>query len=418
MFELYRILASSLIAIVSLLFACVLFAWDSDALAFTVCGASAIFVVISTYLHWRRIVLPMQQILEMVNQNAEQFNIQTQEGKPIEPDFLVPWLADTLKAVAERSHKLFDDYHHDHGLVERATEELRSVQCYSDHLVSIGDQHPFSPDAVRSAFAQGESAADYATQTFEKIYISIDGLGQRFQAVLDDSGELKEKATSSVEKVQQTHSMITALAKQAEEISDVTQSIADIANMTQLLALNASIEAARAGESGRGFAVVADEVKKLAQQTDEATHRISEISQNILQASASSAQSMAEIDTSISTVSHSVCNVVDEIQCQWDDVQVLVGQMGQTAGTVSGLKGILQSSLAELESHFCMLDGIYQFARESVYSINRLSEVLEVPLKLNAGVEANPTEQNQSIDNTHGEFDLDNSTKQRLANVN
>ena len=184
-------------------------------------------------------------------------------------------------------------------------------------------------NVARGSADQSEAAASIASAV-EQMSTSIahvaDSAGEA-RKISAESGERAESGKQFMERtaadmegiagtVGEASQSISAMGESSQRITGIVQVIKDIADQTNLLALNAAIEAARAGEQGRGFAVVADEVRKLAERTSAATSEIGEMI-SLVQAKASSAVgAMDRIVTQVGTgvsQAHEASKVMDEI---------------------------------------------------------------------------------------------------------
>ncbi|ETD22470.1 hypothetical protein HMPREF2086_01781 [Helicobacter macacae MIT 99-5501] len=152
----------------------------------------------------------------------------------------------------------------------------------------------------------------------------------------DITTKINTQVQESMEKERDNATKIEHLAKEAQNIQAVLSMITDIAEQTNLLALNAAIEAARAGEHGRGFAVVADEVRKLAERTQRSVNETSVIIKSIL-------QSVDEINTQMEESLESMQELVNGSQDMQGNINTLEEAINDTLE-----KSLESSSMANL----------------------------------------------------------------------
>ena len=188
------------------------------------------------------------------------------------------------------------------------------------------------------------TSAEIANNCIRTVEIS----NRAAQTALDGSGVV-DNAVQSIRriavKVQQSAKTVASLGTRSEQIGNIVGTIEDIADQTNLLALNAAIEAARAGEQGRGFAVVADEVRALAERTTKATREIGEMIKAIQKETQSAVDAMdegvQEVERGTEDASRSgqaleeIINQVGDLTSQINQIATAAEQQTATTNEIS-----------------------------------------------------------------------------------
>ncbi len=250
-----------------------------------------------------------------------------------------------FKIIAEKLAKGANSQTEQSQRIATAAEEMS--QTITDIAKNADVAAETSEEAMKTAY-NGKEIADGAVNTINSVY------------------------TSTVELAQ----MVQKLNNRASEIGNIVTVIKDIADQTNLLALNAAIEAARAGEQGRGFAVVADEVRKLADRTIKATGEISEKIGVIQQESIETNHTM----TSASEKVTKATKYIKEVECSLnqivDAVQRVKDQITHIATAVDEQSSASEDVVQNIEETATISKEIDKIALEIISGTNKLTDIV------------------------------------------
>lgn len=308
----------------------------------------------------------------------------------------------SVLATGDLTERMSGSYNGDHQLIKNSINTV--ADSLSSALLEVNEAVSETASAATQISSSTEELASGSQQQSTQTSEIATAVEEMSKTVLENSkntsfaaelaknagkkayegGEVVKKAIKGMEEIAEVVSnsaeTVFALGNNSSKIGEIIQVIDDIADQTNLLALNAAIEAARAGEQGRGFAVVADEVRKLAERTTKATKEIADMIKQIQVVTADAVKSMQKGKDKVEDgkiLVNETGNVLKEIITESQKVSDIITQVAAAVEEESASAEQVSKNLESINSiTHESASGIQQIAKASE-DLSRLTDNLQ-----------------------------------------